>query len=102
MVFDLLAGSVYDIIRKGKYSDGLPLETVKTIVKQTLYGLDILHNKLNYIHSDLKPENIMLCGRTFEMSEIIDEYDKLRKNISMRKEIISYCQKKKLYQIKAN
>jgi serine/threonine-protein kinase SRPK3 len=96
MVFNLLAGSLYDVIRKGKYSEGLPIKTVKSIVKQTLLGLDILHNKLNYIHSDLKPENVMLCGRTYEISDIIEDYDKYRNQISIKKEIIKYCKNKNI------
>lgn len=39
---------------------GVPLPLVKHITKQVLVGIDYMHTKLNIIHTDLKPENVML------------------------------------------
>ncbi|KAG7471987.1 hypothetical protein MATL_G00103780 [Megalops atlanticus] len=40
---------------------GLPLPWVKRIIRQVLQGLDYLHNQCKIIHTDIKPENILLC-----------------------------------------
>ncbi|KAG5838064.1 hypothetical protein ANANG_G00219830 [Anguilla anguilla] len=40
---------------------GLPLLWVKQVIKQVLQGLDYLHNQCKIIHTDIKPENILLC-----------------------------------------
>lgn len=32
-----------------------------TLFLQTLQGLDYLHSKCKIIHTDIKPENILLC-----------------------------------------
>uniref|UniRef100_A0A672YP57 non-specific serine/threonine protein kinase n=1 Tax=Sphaeramia orbicularis TaxID=375764 RepID=A0A672YP57_9TELE len=39
---------------------GLPLVCVKAIIRQVLQGLDYLHTKCKIIHTDIKPENILL------------------------------------------
>ena len=39
---------------------GIPLPLVKHITKQVLVGIDYMHTKLSIIHTDLKPENVML------------------------------------------
>uniref|UniRef100_A0A672YNQ0 non-specific serine/threonine protein kinase n=1 Tax=Sphaeramia orbicularis TaxID=375764 RepID=A0A672YNQ0_9TELE len=46
-------------IIKSNYT-GLPLPCVKTILTQVLQGLDYLHTKCKIIHTDIKPENILL------------------------------------------
>ncbi|XP_036389446.1 SRSF protein kinase 3 [Megalops cyprinoides] len=40
---------------------GLPLPWVKRVIQQVLQGLDYLHNQCKIIHTDIKPENILLC-----------------------------------------
>lgn len=40
---------------------GLPRECVRSIIRQTLEGLEYLHTKCKIIHTDIKPENILLC-----------------------------------------
>jgi serine/threonine-protein kinase SRPK3 len=39
---------------------GIPLPLVKKIAKQILMGLDFLHRICNIIHTDLKPENVIV------------------------------------------
>lgn len=72
MVFDLMAGSLYDIIRVGKYSKGLPFETVKTIIKQLLIAMDVINNKCKKIHTDIKPDNILIVGISNKVQEMIN------------------------------
>ncbi|XP_046869741.1 SRSF protein kinase 3 isoform X2 [Hypomesus transpacificus] len=42
-------------------SPGLPLPRVRQVLTQVLQGLDYLHSQCKIIHTDIKPENILLC-----------------------------------------
>ncbi|XP_023261926.1 SRSF protein kinase 3-like isoform X3 [Seriola lalandi dorsalis] len=59
MVLEVLGHQLLKWIIKSNYM-GLPLLCVKTIIKQVLQGLDYLHTKCKIIHTDIKPENILL------------------------------------------
>uniref|UniRef100_A0A8C5ADW5 non-specific serine/threonine protein kinase n=1 Tax=Gadus morhua TaxID=8049 RepID=A0A8C5ADW5_GADMO len=59
MVFEVLGHHLLKWIIKSNYQ-GLPLPCVKTIIRQVLQGLDYLHTKCKIIHTDIKPENILL------------------------------------------
>lgn len=78
MVFELMAGSIYDIMKVGKYSTGLPFNTVKIIIYQLLVAMSIINNKYNIIHTDIKPENILLCGMNNKVIQIIDKFKKCK------------------------
>lgn len=71
IVFELLAGSLYDIMKYGKYKNGFPLDIVKIIVKQVLLAMDELTGKFNMIHTDIKPENVLVNGLSHKMTDII-------------------------------
>ncbi|KAJ1138984.1 hypothetical protein NDU88_005363 [Pleurodeles waltl] len=60
MVFEVLGHHLLKWIIKSSYQ-GLPLSCVKSIIRQVLQGLDYLHSKCQIIHTDIKPENILLC-----------------------------------------
>ncbi|KAL2093879.1 hypothetical protein ACEWY4_011191 [Coilia grayii] len=60
MVFEVLGHHLLKWIIKSNYQ-GLPLPCVKSIIRQVLQGLDYLHSKCKIIHTDIKPENILLC-----------------------------------------
>ncbi|KAH0911971.1 hypothetical protein HID58_035292 [Brassica napus] len=62
MVFEYLGDNLLTLI---KYSDyrGLPIRMVKEICYHMLVGLDYLHKELSIIHTDLKPENVLLVSR---------------------------------------
>lgn len=85
MVFDLMAGSMYDLMRSGKYKHGYPLNTIKKVLIQVLNGLDILFKKYNYIHTDIKPENILIVGVNKKINEIINEFNPKKFNILIKK-----------------
>ncbi|XP_060914367.1 SRSF protein kinase 3 isoform X2 [Labrus mixtus] len=59
MVLEVLGHQLLKWIIKSNYM-GLPLVCVKSIIKQVLQGLDYLHTKCKIIHTDIKPENILL------------------------------------------
>ncbi|CAR28663.1 hypothetical protein ZYGR_0U00210 [Zygosaccharomyces rouxii] len=50
--------------------DGLPLELVKEVTRQVLLALDFLHKECGIVHSDIKPENVML-----EFPELPNKWD---------------------------
>jgi len=60
MVFEVLGHHLLKWIIKSDYR-GLPRECVRSIIRQTLEGLQYLHEKCKIIHTDIKPENILLC-----------------------------------------
>ncbi|KAF3689659.1 SRSF protein kinase 1 [Channa argus] len=59
MVFEVLGYHLLKWIIKSNYQ-GLPLSCVKSIIRQVLQGLNYLHTKCRIIHTDIKPENILL------------------------------------------
>uniref|UniRef100_A0A674MGY3 non-specific serine/threonine protein kinase n=1 Tax=Takifugu rubripes TaxID=31033 RepID=A0A674MGY3_TAKRU len=59
MVFEVLGYHLLKWIIKSNYQ-GLPQPCVKSIIRQVLQGLDYLHSKCKIIHTDIKPENILL------------------------------------------
>lgn len=93
LVFETLGCSLYKLIVKNNFQ-GLPIKMVKSITRQVLayhfalailckryydhsfqvlQGLYYLHTKCGIIHTDIKPENILLClNNSDEISRQID------------------------------
>ena len=87
MVMPLMAGSIYSVIREGKYKKGLPLPVIKKCIKSLLDAMLIVHEKIKFCHTDLKPENILISGISIKVQEIIDEYNSFNLNEITQKEI---------------
>ena len=60
MVFEVLGHNLLKLIIGSGYQ-GIPLYNVKLIMKQMLQGLDYLHSQCSIIHTDIKPENVLVC-----------------------------------------
>ena len=61
LVFEYMKGTVLDLIKEHKRfrgDKGVPVETIKDVMKQCLQGIDYFHGK-GYFHRDLKPENLL-------------------------------------------
>ena len=65
MVFDVLGDNLLTLIKRYDYL-GVPLVGVRALTKTMLKGLRYLHGVKNIIHTDLKPENVLL---TFKLPE---------------------------------
>ena len=51
--------NLLDILKRYNY-EGVPMDICQEISRQVLIGLDYLHRFCGVIHTDLKPENVLL------------------------------------------
>lgn len=59
MVFTMLGCNLLSVIKSFNYR-GIPIPVVKKMIRGICMGLDFLHRKCSIIHTDLKPENVLL------------------------------------------
>ncbi|EIE88937.1 hypothetical protein RO3G_13648 [Rhizopus delemar RA 99-880] len=59
MTFEVLGESLLSLMKRYNYK-GIPQPIVKRIAKQVLEGLDYLHRECGIVHTDLKPENVLV------------------------------------------
>jgi serine/threonine-protein kinase SRPK3 len=69
LVYEIMGVNLLELIKSYNYK-GIPLPYVRIIVKQILIGLDFLHRICNVIHTDINPENILLCLNKDELFSI--------------------------------
>lgn len=60
MVFEVLGENLLGLIRRYEHR-GIPMAVVKQISRQILLALDYLHRECGIIHTDLKPENVLIA-----------------------------------------
>jgi len=60
MVFEVLGENLLGLIKRHQ-NKGVPIHLVKQIAKQVLLGLDYMHRSCGLIHTDLKPENVLIA-----------------------------------------
>jgi serine/threonine protein kinase len=105
MVFDLLVGSVYQMIKKGRasdktrsssgqeckstntYEDGLSEKIVAKIISQTANALNVIKDKLQACHTDIKPENILIKGTDKRLKIFMEKF--LEENFCKKLKIMS-------------
>ncbi len=59
MVFELLGCNLLSVVKHYNYQC-IPIPVVKSMVLQICTALDFLHRQCSIIHTDLKPENVLL------------------------------------------
>ena len=59
MAFEVLGDNLLALIKRYDYR-GVPLRAVKAVCRDVLLGLDYLHARKKLIHTDLKPETVLL------------------------------------------
>ncbi|KAL3481457.1 kinase-like domain-containing protein [Aspergillus californicus] len=73
MVFEVLGENLLGLIKKWNHR-GIPMALVKQITKQVLLGLDYMHRECGIIHTDLKPENVLI--EIGDVEQIVQTYVK--------------------------
>ncbi|KAJ2903915.1 Protein kinase dsk1 [Zalerion maritima] len=79
MVFEVLGENLLGLIKKWNHR-GIPMPLVKQITKQVLLGLDYLHRECGIIHTDLKPENVLI--EIGDVEQIVKKVVKTESNSS--------------------
>lgn len=91
MVFEILGVNLLEIIKRYDYR-GIPLKICRKIAKQCLIGLQYLHEHCGIIHTDLKPENVMVCLDQKDLKEIYDN-GQLHRNKSIKSRVERFQRK---------
>eukprot|EP01062_Namystynia_karyoxenos_P077086 TRINITY_DN768_c1_g2_i1.p1 TRINITY_DN768_c1_g2~~TRINITY_DN768_c1_g2_i1.p1 ORF type:complete len:623 (+),score=249.38 TRINITY_DN768_c1_g2_i1:79-1869(+) len=100
MVFRVLGENLLSIIKSYNYK-GIPLPIVRAQAKRILIGLDYLHRELKIIHTDIKPENVLLATPTKEVRDVQAAYKvpPIDKQLTLKEKdpaTLSKAQKKRL------
>ena len=69
MVFEILGVNFLELIKRYNYK-GVPIPLVRKLARQCLIGLDYMHRMCKIIHTDFKPENVVIGLRDEEVAEI--------------------------------
>jgi serine/threonine protein kinase len=80
MVMNLCIGSVYQLMSRAGFSDGYNIKVANKIIYDVMKANYFL-NKMRYIHTDIKPENVLIEGLNILFSEF-REHVKNSENIN--------------------
>ncbi|AET40621.1 serine/threonine protein kinase SKY1 Ecym_6239 [Eremothecium cymbalariae DBVPG len=81
MVFEVLGENLLALIKKYEHR-GIPTVYVKQIAKQLLLGLDYMHRKCGIIHTDIKPENVLMeIGDVEGIVRMMEHLDRQKKEL---------------------
>jgi hypothetical protein len=87
IVFPIMGPNLLDLMRffVDEKEHGVPLKLVKRITRQMLIGMDYMHRIAEIIHTDIKPENIMIELGDGCMDKFINDVSKITmKPLSMQ------------------
>lgn len=71
MAFEILGVNLLEIMKRYEYK-GIPLKLCRKMARQCLLGIHYLHKHCGIIHTDLKPENVLVCLDQKDLKEIYD------------------------------
>lgn len=81
MTFEVLGENLLALIKKYEHR-GIPLVYVKQISKQILLGLDYMHRRCGVIHTDIKPENVLMeIGDVEAIVKVVEMLDKQKRDL---------------------
>ncbi|CAI5716921.1 unnamed protein product [Hyaloperonospora brassicae] len=69
MVFEMMGDNLLTLIKYYNYQ-GVPLRLVQRLTRDMMKGLAFLHEKCKIIHTDLKPENVLLTHHIPQLPKI--------------------------------
>lgn len=78
--FPIMGPNLLDLIMffREEHDTGVPIQVVKAITRQMLVGLDYMHEVAKIIHTDLKPENIMINLPPEKLAKFEDEVSRIK------------------------
>jgi len=85
VVYELALGSLYDILKK--FDKNLDPEFILKIIPDMIESIKFIHN-CGYIHTDIKPENFLLMGLSYNQQELLN-YIKKNKLLDNLKKLSS-------------
>jgi serine/threonine protein kinase len=71
---EIMACSLFKLLKSKRFENGLPFDFVLKVTKQLLKALEVMHQH-GIIHADVKPENILLNGMSYDLNKIIQTID---------------------------
>ena len=74
MIFEIMGADLFKVMKWYDY-EGIPVPIVRVIAKQILIALHYLHEHVMCIHTDIKPENILIVPWESELLEMLDKVD---------------------------
>lgn len=76
MIFELFACSVDDVInvKEGKYSNGIPKDMAYKFCEQIRQSIMYLHEQHQIMHTDIKPENMLIRGVHPRIQKLMDQF----------------------------
>ena len=98
-VFELMMCSTQSLLKMDTFSIfGLPFSYTMNIFKQVVDSIYVLHSN-GYLHGDIKPENVLICGISQECKDIIkklnlNEFVKKKKRSGIVNQIIDHIKSK--------
>ncbi|KAL8587079.1 hypothetical protein ACOMHN_026047 [Nucella lapillus] len=100
MVFEVLGYNLLKLIIRSNYQ-GIPVQNVRLIVRQVLQGLNYLHVKCKIIHTDIKPENILICVDDNYIRKLAaDAFEWQRLGLKLPGSAVSTAPKEKVVEVK--